>query len=30
LNLQAGYDLRLARLENQGVYDRIPVASGVG
>ena len=30
LNLQAGYDLRLAQSENQAVYDRIPTASGVG
>lgn len=30
LNLQAGYDLRLAQSENQAVYDRIPAASGVG
>jgi antitoxin HigA-1 len=30
LNLQAGYDLRLAQAENQAVYDRIPMASGVG
>jgi antitoxin HigA-1 len=30
LNLQAGYDLRLAQAENQAVYDRIPTASGVG
>ena len=29
LNLQAGYDLRLAQSENQAVYDRIPMASGV-
>jgi antitoxin HigA-1 len=29
LNLQAGYDLRLAQAENQAVYDRIPTASGV-
>jgi antitoxin HigA-1 len=29
LNLQAGYDLRLAQAENQAVYDRIPAASGV-
>ena len=29
LNLQAGYDLRLAQSENQAVYDRIPTASGV-
>jgi antitoxin HigA-1 len=29
LNLQAGYDLRLAQAENQAVYDRIPMASGV-
>jgi antitoxin HigA-1 len=30
LNLQAGYDLRLAQAEHQAVYDRIPTASGVG
>ncbi len=29
LNLQAGYDLRLAQVEHQAVYDRIPTASGV-
>jgi antitoxin HigA-1 len=29
LNLQAGYDLRLAQAENQVVYDHIPTASGV-
>jgi antitoxin HigA-1 len=29
LNLQAGYDLRLAQAEHQAVYDRIPTASGV-
>ncbi len=29
LNLQAGYDLRLAQAENQAVYDRIPTAVGV-
>jgi antitoxin HigA-1 len=29
LNLQAGYDLRLAQSEHQAVYDRIPRASGV-
>lgn len=29
LNLQAGYDLRLAQAENQTVYDRIPTAVGV-
>lgn len=29
LNLQAGYDIRLAQAENQAVYDRIPTASGV-
>ncbi len=29
LNLQAGYDLRLAQSENQTVYDRIPSASDV-
>jgi antitoxin HigA-1 len=29
LNLQVGYDLRLAQAENQAVYDRIPTASGV-
>ena len=29
LNLQAGYDLRLAQAENQATYDRIPTASSV-
>jgi antitoxin HigA-1 len=26
LNLQAGYDLRLAQAQNQALYDRIPTA----
>jgi antitoxin HigA-1 len=29
LNLQAGYDLRLAQAEHQAVYNRISRASGV-
>jgi antitoxin HigA-1 len=29
LNLQTGYDLRLAQAENQVAYDRIPMAVGV-
>jgi antitoxin HigA-1 len=26
LNLQSGYDLRIAGVENQAIYDRIPAA----
>jgi antitoxin HigA-1 len=29
LNLQAGYDLRLAQAENQAVYELIPTSSGI-
>jgi antitoxin HigA-1 len=29
LNLQAGYDLRLAQAQNQALYDRIPTAVSV-
>ncbi len=29
LNLQAGYDLRLAQAQNQELYDRIPAAVSV-
>jgi antitoxin HigA-1 len=29
LNLQAGYDLRIAQAQNQALYDRIPTAVSV-